>query len=450
MPSSIYRPLSTAASAVVLPFRQFAPPRPLFGHLAAALAFLLGVSAPAQAVHLDVEIWGDGDSMAAGFCRTPGAVGCDLAQLVAGLNLPPNTLPIEGATGKMVFLSDFRDFSGGPNKTPNPGFQAVQNMLNPGELVRYRATGKLRYWGSTVGAWADAPGNVRIKLAGGIDPATVITDYNQCGGQLFCFAPGSSGQESFTFFTGSGIGGKAEMIVDAANSQGSLHTHLNFFLESAVGVAGGPIGAYLLELKVLSNQRSLASDPLYVLFNAGLSAADYSAALLDLVDTLPPPPPPPPQQPPVANAGADRLVRLNSSVTLDGNASRDPQPGPNPLGYAWQQTQGPTVTLVGAATATPRFLPLQTGNYTFKLTVNDGANPGYDEVTFSVPVLGDVDLDGDIDRIDIALILAAASNAPHAAANDVRDLDGNNLINAQDAKLAQARCTLRLCYPSRR
>lgn len=413
-----------------------------------ALAMLLGVPAPVRAVHLDVEIWGDGDSMAAGFCRTPGAVGCDLAQLAADLMLPPNTLPIEGSSGRIVFLSDFRDFSGGPNKTPNPGFQAVQNMLNPGELVRYQAIGKLRYWDSTVRAWADAPGNVRIKLAGGIDPATVITDYSQCGGQLFCFASGAGSQENFTFFTGAGIGGKAEMIVDAANNQGSLHTHLNFFLENAIGVAGGPVGAYRVELQVVSNQRNNASEPFYVLFNAGLSAADYSAALLDMVDALPPPPPP--QLLPVANAGADRVVRLNSTVALDGSASNDPQPGPNPLGYEWRQTQGPTVTLVGAATATPSFIPLQAGNYTFKLTVHDGANQGYDEVTFSVPALGDVDLDGDIDRIDIALILAAASKTPQATANDVRDLDGNGLINIQDGKLAQTRCSLRLCYPVRR
>lgn len=442
MSCSIPQALTKAAATALLPRR-----RPTTAHPALALALLFALSAPAQAVHLDVEIWADGDSMAAGFCRTPGAVGCDLAQLVAGLNLPPNTLPIEGATGKMVFLSDFRDFSGGPNKTPNPGFQAVQNMLNPGELVRYRATGNLRYWSSAAGAWADAPGNVRIKLAGGIDPATVITDYNQCGGQLFCFSPGS-GQESFTFFTGTGIGGKAEMIVDAANNQGSLHTHLNFFLENAVGVAGGPVGAYLVELQVTSNQRSQASEPFYVLFNASLSAADYSAALLDLVDTLPPTPPP--QLLPQANAGADRVIRLNSSVGLNASASSDPQPGPSPLSYAWQQTQGPAVTLVGSATATPTFLPLQTGNYTFKLTVSDGANPGYDEVTYSVPALGDVDLDGDIDRIDIALILAAASKTPQAGANDVRDLDGNGTINVQDGKLAQARCTLRLCYPTRR
>lgn len=411
------------------------------------LAFLLGLGCQsAQAVHLDVEIWGDGDAMNAGFCRTPGAVGCDLTQLIDSLNLPTNTLPMEGETGKMIFLADFRDFSGGPNKTPNPGFQAVQNALNPGELVRYRALGGLRHWNTSTRNWAPAPDNVRVKLAGAIDPSVVITDPSQCGGQLFCFAQGNL--DGVTLFTGNGISGLTEMIIDAANSQGSLHTHLNFFLENSSGILGGPVGAYLLEMQVLSNQHHQESESFYVMFNAGLSKADFSDALMDRVDTLPSPPPTPVA--PVADAGSDRVVRLNSTVAMDASASYDPQSGPNALSFAWQQTLGPTVTLLGANTPAPSFTALQPGNYTFKLSVSDGAAVGYDEVTYTAGAMGDVDLDGDIDRIDIALILAAASKNPVASANDIRDLDGNGTISGNDALLAKARCTLRLCYPTHR
>lgn len=408
----------------------------------------LAVAAPAQAVHLDIEIWGDGDSMQAGFCRTPGAVGCDLTQLVTSLNLPANSLPVDGASGKMIFLSDFRDFAGGANKTPNPGFQAVQNALESAELVRYRAVGHLEFWDAGSRSWNPAPPSVQIKLAGGIDPGEVITDFNQCGGQLFCFAPGAGAQNGATYFTGTGITGQPEMIVDAANVQGSLHTHLNFFLENRQGLLGGPVGAYLLEMQVLSNRRGQASEPFYVLLNAGLSSADYTDALLDRIDTLPPPPPAPVT--PLAQAGADRLVRLNSQVVMDASASTDPQPGPNPLSFSWQQTQGPAVTLVGANSVSPSFIAVQAGNYTFKLTAHDGAGSGFDEVTYTVPSLGDIDLDGDIDRIDVALILAAASKNPQADSNDIRDLDGNGAINSTDARLAQARCSLRLCNPTRR
>ncbi|OAI19558.1 MULTISPECIES: PKD domain-containing protein [Methylomonas] len=603
---------------------------------AKALACLLTIAAaPAQAVHLDVEIWGEGDAMRAGFCRTPGAVGCDLTQLIGSLNLPANTLPVEGASGQMIFLTDFRDFSGGPYKTPNPGFQAVEGALDAGELVSYQALGSLEYWNPASRAWEAAPSNVRVKLAGAIDPDFVITDYNQCGGQLFCFADGFDTQTAVTLFTGVGIAGKAQMVIDATNVRGSLHTHLNFFLENAQGTLGGPIGAYLLEMRVLSNRRGQPATPIYVLFNAGLTTADFSEALLARIDTLPPPPPPvvppladagpdqtgeidqavtlnggasydpepgpaaltyqwlqtagapvtlsdagsatpsftatqagdyrfrltvtdgaadasdevgvsisaslPAPVSPVANAGSDRIAGLNSLVTLDGSASDDPEPGPAALSYQWlqtagtpvalsnadsptpsftplqagtyafrlavddgqlsaydevgitvpelpkadagadrlvrlgagvalsgaassdpdpgpealsfrwQQSQGPSVALSGADTATPNFTPTQAGNYSFKLALGDGAGTAYDEVTFSVPALGDVDLDGDIDRIDVALILVAVKKTPRPdTANDIRDLDGNGIITKADAKAAKKHCTLRQCRPTRR
>lgn len=412
------------------------------------LVLLAGVSSSAHAVHLDVEVWGDGDRMSAGFCRTAGAVGCDLAQLIASLQLPPNTLPTDGATGKMIFLTDFRDFSGGPNKTPNPGFQAVQNALNPGELIRYRALGILQYWDTTSRTWNPAPANVRIKLAGGVDPGLVITDYNQCGGQLFCFA-GTGNQSAVTLYRGTGVSGSAEMVVDAGNNQGSMHTHLNWFLENNAGVIGGPIGAYMLEMQILSNQRSQPSESFYVMFNGGLALADFSEALLDRVSSFPVAPPSS-TLPVIASAGADRVARLGSTIALDASASIDPQPGPSPLSYNWTQTVGTAVSLVGGNQQTANFLPNVAGNYTFNLSVSDGSTTSYDEVTYTVPNIGDVDLDGDIDRIDVALILLGATQSPNAVANDVRDLDGNGVITSNDASIAKVRCSLRLCYPTRR
>jgi hypothetical protein len=96
------------------------------------------------------------------------------------------------------------------------------------------------------------------------------------------------------------------------------------------------------------------------------------------------------------------------------------------------------------------FTPQQTGNYTFKLAVSDGANSGFDEVSVTVPRRGDIDLDGDVDRIDVALILLAVQKNSAIAANDVRDVDGNGVINNADAHAAKAICTLRLCAPTRR
>jgi PKD repeat protein len=344
------------------------------------LIILVFANTPALAVHLDVEIWGDGDRMQAGFCRTPGAVGCDLTQLIASLNLPANTLPVDGASGKMIFLSDFRDFSGGPNKTPNPGFQSVEQALDANELISYEAMGVLEYWNSKSLAWEPAPATVRIRLAGAIDPAFIITDFNQCGGQLFCFAPGYDPKNSFTLFSGSGISGLSQMVIDATNNQGSLHTHLNFFLENQQGVLGGPVSAYLLELRVFSKKRLQASDSILVMFNAGLSTEQFSKALMARIDSLPPPP----LVYPVANAGVDQSATTDSLVALNGTGSHDPQPGPSALSYLWQQTSGPNVKLSAANSISPSFTPTQTGIYSFRLEVNDGELSAFDTVTINV------------------------------------------------------------------
>ncbi len=152
-----------------------------------------------------------------------------------------------------------------------------------------------------------------------------------------------------------------------------------------------------------------------------------------------------PNQPPTANAGPDQTVRLSSLVTLNGSASSDPDNSPSPLSFAWTQTAGPTVTLAGATTATPKFTPAGVGNYTFSLTVNDGQNDSAaDSVTITAPKLGDIDLDGDVDKNDLKLIRAARkmlANGP----NDLRDINGDGKITSLDVRLAKRLCTRRWC-----
>jgi hypothetical protein len=45
-----------------------------------------------------------------------------------------------------------------------------------------------------------------------------------------------------------------------------------------------------------------------------------------------------------------------------------------------------------------------------------------------MPVLGDVDLDGDVDKSDLNLVLAAR-NTPASGPNDLRDLNGDGTID---------------------
>lgn len=65
-------------------------------------------------------------------------------------------------------------------------------------------------------------------------------------------------------------------------------------------------------------------------------------------------------------------------------------------------------------------------------------------IPMSIP--GDVDLDSDVDRIDVALILLAAQNNEQVnPGNAMLDVNRDGVINRTDASLAKDLCTLRLC-----
>ena len=94
------------------------------------------------------------------------------------------------------------------------------------------------------------------------------------------------------------------------------------------------------------------------------------------------------------------------------------------------------------------FVASKPGFYTFNLHISDSVQSSNDKVSFTVPIKGDVDLDGDVDRNDVALILLAAqNNVPDSEKNDVRNIDGDGVISRNDALLAKNLCTLRLCRP---
>lgn len=341
--------------------RQFSQ----LGLLLSAFSF----NATVQAVHLDVEVWGENNTLFAGFCNTPNIVGCDLDGLTNGVNLPAGALPIEASTGKAIFLADFQDLPGGAFKTKNPGFQAIQNALSPNEPISYRALGVLKFWPVNASNWEAAPASTRITLFGGLDLSSgVFNSPELCSGQLLCFNDAAQGTGKSTVFTGTGIQGVPELLIDVANNQGALHAHLSFFLENAQGQLGGAEGAYLLEMQVFSRLRSTPSAPFLVLLNAGLSKEAFTTALLAVI-----------------------------------NPGNKPAPTPTPVNPP-------------ANSPKPVFTP------------------------------GDADLDGDIDRVDVALILLAAQkNEKAIAGGDSRDMDGDGLITRQDATLAKAGCSLRLC-----
>ena len=75
--------------------------------------------------------------------------------------------------------------------------------------------------------------------------------------------------------------------------------------------------------------------------------------------------------PPVAEAGPNKNANVGATVTLNGSGSTDPDN--NISSYLWQQTGGPTVTLINANTAIAHFTAsVAAGStLTFRLTVTD-------------------------------------------------------------------------------
>ncbi len=93
-----------------------------------------------------------------------------------------------------------------------------------------------------------------------------------------------------------------------------------------------------------------------------------------------------PNQAPVANAGTDQSVNEGATVNLTGAASTDPDN--DTLSFAWTQVSGTSVSLSGAATATPSFTaPMVTSTtlLTFRVTVSDGrGGSDFDDVQITV------------------------------------------------------------------
>lgn len=72
---------------------------------------------------------------------------------------------------------------------------------------------------------------------------------------------------------------------------------------------------------------------------------------------------------PAISVGPDLVSEAGQTVLLAGNAT---DPDGDPLTYRWERSAGPPVTLLDGGTANASFVPLQLGNYSFRLTVSDG------------------------------------------------------------------------------
>ncbi|MEX2541664.1 MAG: PKD domain-containing protein [Trueperaceae bacterium] len=87
---------------------------------------------------------------------------------------------------------------------------------------------------------------------------------------------------------------------------------------------------------------------------------------------------------PSADAGVNQSVKVGDAVSLDGNASSDPDG--DELSFSWSFTSKPggsTATLENSETSTPSMVPDIAGDYVIELTVDDGIDSNSDSVTIS-------------------------------------------------------------------
>lgn len=138
---------------------------------------------------------------------------------------------------------------------------------------------------------------------------------------------------------------------------------------------------------------------------------------------------------PIADAGAaftanegsldGQGILIHNTLTLDGTASLDPEG--LPLSFQWVQIAGPSVTLTGADTATPTFVPDVPWDtvYSFELTVWD-ANGS------SAPKRAEV-LVKNVDQVPVAVISAPATVAERSVATVT--LDGTGSLDADGEPL---------------
>lgn len=218
-------------------------------------------------LHQHIEVKVLEGRVQASFCNPE--KGCSLVKPET-LGLPAGQMPIDQLTGTPIYVSEFSIF---PDRTAidSPGFESIAGDMTAGDRVRYRASGHLSYWSTDKRQWTLAPEGIQIRLAGGLD-----LQPNQDCGQVFCLP---KTVEGFTLFNRQGVSSATSLIVGEVRANGSLHTHLDWIVESDRGASNAPAGAYMVELQLVTESYPVPSDSLWIMFNNGLPLADFQQAV---------------------------------------------------------------------------------------------------------------------------------------------------------------------------
>jgi hypothetical protein len=235
--------------------------------IVSAICLLNPMTLFAGELHQHIEVTIVDQRVQASFCRPE--KGCSLVKPET-LGLPAGQMPVDQLTGTPIYVSEFSIF---PDRTAidSPGFEGLEGDMTAGDRVKYQASGHLSYWNTEKRQWTLAPEGIQIRLAGGLD-----LEPNQDCGQVFCIPKTVDG---FTLFDRHGVSSASSLIVGEVRSDGSLHTHLDWIIETNQGAPNAPIGAYMVELQLITETYPEPSEPLWIMFNNGLALADFQEAV---------------------------------------------------------------------------------------------------------------------------------------------------------------------------
>jgi len=204
-----------------------------------------------------------------------------------------NTFPRDFTSKRVLIPANFGDFAGGPYKTDDPGWVVTAGGLLPGEALRYRALGQLRFWDNTLQRWtATTPRAETVRLFGEVPGEVLLRNDPQ---EIAHYQQG-------TVWRVEGLAGPREAVIQAADGNGAVHAHLDFCIQDktgdcslpGLGHSGTPsVGAYLIELQLFvavvesGRTKYRSSNPLFIVLNRGLSTEDFQRAVK--ARTAPPP-----------------------------------------------------------------------------------------------------------------------------------------------------------------
>ncbi|MBL8376377.1 MAG: hypothetical protein JNM79_00750 [Burkholderiales bacterium] len=215
-------------------------------------------------------------------------VGQSAGRLTAGFFAHGGVPPAGGfgfdyLANRNLYTADFGDFAGGPRKTDDPGFQSFAGALPADTLVYARGIGTLQFWTPSAPAWSSAAAGTFVRLDGAV-PTDIATAYLFCEiGDEFLCNPALAAQftlyEQGTRISGTGISGPNPALIDEAAPNGSFHAHLDWEIGKTGGTPAN--GAYLIGLS-LAAPGYADSTPFSLLFNYGLTSAQFQTAYASL------------------------------------------------------------------------------------------------------------------------------------------------------------------------